>query len=107
MPYNLIFEIIPSKNQTLYIITLYHRTNTVLIQGNQKSISANKKCPILKAVLLHKREHNMSMDEAYNKTLEMSSLDTKLPENQSSKVKPTITIEITKLTLHHKSHQSK
>ena len=31
-------EIMPSKNQTLYIITLYHTTNTILIQGNQKSI---------------------------------------------------------------------
>ena len=47
-------EIIPSKNQTLYIITLYHTTNTVLIQGSQKSIWANEKFSILKAVLLHK-----------------------------------------------------
>ena len=49
------FEIIPSKNQTLYIIILYNTTNTVLIQGNQKSIWANKEFPILKAVLLHER----------------------------------------------------
>ena len=48
-------EIIPSKNQTLYIITIYHTTNAVLIQGNQKSIWANKEFPILKAVLLHER----------------------------------------------------
>ena len=47
-------EIISSKNQTLYIITLYHTTNTVLIQGSQKLIWANKKFSILKAVLLHK-----------------------------------------------------
>ena len=52
-------EIIPSKNQKLYIITLYHTTNTV-----QKSIWVNKEFPILKAVLLHKREHNTPMDEA-------------------------------------------
>ena len=31
-------ELIPSKNQTLYIITLYHTTSTFLIQGSQKSI---------------------------------------------------------------------
>ena len=79
------FEIIPSKNQTLYIIILYHTTNTVLIQGNQKSTWANKEFPILKAVLLHKREHNAPMDEAYNKTLEMPGSGTKLPEQQSSK----------------------
>ena len=47
-------EIIPSKNQALYIITLYHTPNTVPIQGSQKSIWANKKFSIPKAVLLHK-----------------------------------------------------
>ena len=73
-------EIIPSKNQKLYIITLYHTTNTV-----QKSIWVNKEFPILKAVLLHKREHNTPMDEAYSKTLEMPGSDTELPEQQSSK----------------------
>ena len=46
-------EIIPSKNQTLYIITLYHTTNTVLVQGSQKSIRANNEFPVLKAVFLH------------------------------------------------------
>ena len=78
-------EIIPSKNQMLYIVTLYHTTNTVLIQGNQKSIWANKEFTILKAVSLHKREHNTPMDEAYKKTLEMPGSDTELPEQQSSK----------------------
>ena len=73
-------ELIPSKNQTLSIITLYHTTNTVLVQGNQKSIWTNKEFPILKAVLLYMREYNTLMDEAYNKTLEMPGLDTKLPE---------------------------
>ena len=78
-------EIIPSKNQMLYIITLYHTTNKVLIQGNQKSIWANKEFTILKAVSLHKREHNTPMDEAYKKTLGMPGSDTELPEQQSSK----------------------
>ena len=36
--------------------------------------------------MLHKREHNTSMDEAYNKTLEMPHSDTKLPEQQRSKM---------------------
>ena len=73
-------ELIPSKNQTLSIITLYHTTNTILVQGNQKSIWTNKEFPILKAELLYMREYNTLMDEAYNKTLEMPGLDTKLPE---------------------------
>ena len=88
----------------LYIITLYHTTNTVLIQGNQKSIWVNKEFPILKAVFLHKREHNMPMDEAYNKTLEMTGSDTELPELQNSK---TLHNNKNKLTLHLKFHQSK
>ena len=66
-------------------MTLYHTTNTVLIQGSQKSISANEKFPILKTVLLHKREHNTPMDETYNKTLKVLCSETKLPEQQSSK----------------------
>ena len=45
----------------------------------------NKKFPIPKAVLLRKREHNISMDEAYNKTLEIPSSDIKLPQQQSRK----------------------
>ena len=73
-------ELIPSKNQTLSIITLYHTTNTILVQGNQKSIWTNKEFPILKAVLLHMGEQNTLMDEACNKTLEMPGSDTKLPE---------------------------
>ena len=73
-------ELIPSKNRTLSIIILYHTANTVLVQGNKKSIWTNKEFPILKAVLLHMREHNTLMDEAYNKTLEMPGSDTKLPE---------------------------
>ena len=96
-------EIIPSKNQTLQIITLYHTTNTVLIQGHQKSIWANKEFPILKTVFLHKREHNTPMDEAYNKTLEMpppqipsieiseqSQITEKDPNNACSLRKPPI-----------------
>ena len=73
-------ELIPSKNRTLSIIILYHTANTVLVQGNKKSIWTNKEFPILKAVLLHMREHNTLMDEAYNKTLEMPGSDTRLPE---------------------------
>ena len=61
-------ELIPSKNQTLYIITLYHTNNTFLIQGSQKSIWVNKNISILKAG----GEGNTPMDEAYNKTLENS-----------------------------------
>ena len=74
-------ELIPSKNQTLYIITLYHTISTFLIQGSQKSIWVNKNISILKAG----GEGNTPMDEAYNKTLEIPNLDTKLPEQQSSK----------------------
>ena len=99
------FEIIPSKNQTLYIIILYHTTNTVLIQGNQKSIWANKEFPILKAVLLHKREH-------YGQWMKLATKPWKcqvqaLSYQNSRVVKPTITIQINKLTLHLKFNRSK
>ena len=78
--YPITSELIPSRSQTLSIIIRYHTANTVLVQGNQKSIWTNKEFPILKAVLLHMREHNTLMDEAYNKTLEMPGSDTKLLE---------------------------
>ena len=35
-------EIIPSKKQTIYSLTLYHTANTILIQGNRKSIWVTK-----------------------------------------------------------------
>ena len=34
----LLNECIPTKNHTIYILTLYHTTNTVLIQGNKKQM---------------------------------------------------------------------
>ena len=38
-------KIIPSKKQTLYSLTLYHTTYTILIQGNRKSIWVTKEFP--------------------------------------------------------------
>ena len=40
-------ETIPSKKQTSYSLTLYHSTNTILIQGNRKSIWVTKEFPQL------------------------------------------------------------
>ena len=49
-------ECIPTKNHTLYFLTLYHTTNTVLIQGNKKQMWADKEYPILRTILKNERE---------------------------------------------------
>lgn len=64
-------EIIPSKNQVLYSLTLYHTTNTLLIQGNKKVIWVEKEFPILKSVLKYKNENKSSTIEAYQQILEV------------------------------------
>ena len=71
-----------SKNQMLYIIILYHITNTVFIHGNQKSTCLNKEFPIL-AGLSYNKKQNTSMTESYSKILEISSANSNPPEQQS------------------------
>ena len=50
-------ETIPSKNITHFLITLYHSTSILLIQGGQRTVCVEKQFPILKAVLNHHRNH--------------------------------------------------
>ena len=44
------------KNHTLYTLTLYHTTNTILIHGNKKEMWVDKKYPILRTVLNRMKE---------------------------------------------------
>ena len=65
-------ETIPSNNLMHYIITLYHTTSTLLIQGSQRTVSVEKEFPILKAVLNHHRNHGTSnINDAYNHSLKI------------------------------------
>ena len=76
-------ETVPSKNQTIYVITPYHTTNMALIQ-EKKSKWVNKDFWNLKAVPSHKQQ-NTSMTDSYNKTLEIPPSTTPNPLNQQSK----------------------
>ena len=46
---------IPPESNILYVLTLYHTTNTLLIQGNLKANWVDEKYPLLKTVLNKKR----------------------------------------------------
>ena len=60
-------EKIPSNNLMHYIITLYHTTSTLMIQGSQRTVSVEKEFPILKAVLNNHRNHGTNnINDAYN-----------------------------------------
>ena len=58
-------ETIPSKKQT-YSLTLYHTANTILIQGNTKSIWVTIEFPLMKAIIKRKCNCNTSITDAYN-----------------------------------------
>ena len=80
---NMFNETIPSKNLTRHIITLYHTTSTLLIQGNQRTVWVEKEFPLLKAVLNHHRNHcPTNINEAYNQILE-------IPDKHQPEQKPT------------------
>ena len=65
-------ETIPSKNLTHFLITLYHTTSTLLIQGSQRTVCVEKEFSILKAVLNHHRNHGTNnINDAYNHILEI------------------------------------
>ena len=59
-------ETIPSKTQILYSLTFYHTANTILIQGNRKSIWVTIEFPLMKAIIKHKCKRNTSITDAYN-----------------------------------------
>ena len=69
---NIFNETIPSKNLTHYIITLYHTTSTLLIQGSQRTIWVEKELQIIKVALNHHRNHGTNnINDAYNHILEI------------------------------------
>ena len=69
---NMFNETIPSKNLTHYVITLYHTTSALLIQGSQKTVWVQKEFSILKAVLSHHRNHGTNnINDAYNHILKI------------------------------------
>ena len=53
----------------------YHTTNTVLIQGNKKQMWVNKEHPILKNVLKRMKEKDLTILDAYNQVLDLTSKD--------------------------------
>ena len=68
-------ECIPTKNHTMCILTLYHTTNTVLIQGNKKQMWVDKEYPILRTVLKRMKEKDLTILDAYNQVLDLPNKD--------------------------------
>lgn len=60
-------DTIPPMKLTFYNPTLYHTTNTLPIQSNQKLEWFNKKFPLLKVVLKYKSSYKTTMVNTYNK----------------------------------------
>ena len=85
-------ESIPPKSNILYVLTLYHTNNTLLIQGNLRPNWVDEEYPLLKTVLNKRKEQESSMLEAYNHVLEIPTLKTNKELNQE----PDITTSINK-----------
>ena len=56
-------ESVPPKSNFLYVLTLYHTTNTLLIQGNLTANWVDEEYPLLKTVLHKRKEQESSMLE--------------------------------------------
>ena len=61
-------ETMPSKNLMHYVITLYHTTSILLIQGSQRTVWVKKEFSILKTVLSHGTNN---INDAYNHILKI------------------------------------
>ena len=83
-------ESIPPKSNILYVLTLYHTNNTLLIQGNLRANWVDEDYPLLKTVLNKRKEQESSMLEAYNHVLEIPTLTT----NKELNHEPNITTSI-------------
>ena len=59
-------ESISPKSNILYVLTLYHTTNTLLIQGNLRANWVDEEYPLLKTVLSKRKKQESSMLETYN-----------------------------------------
>ena len=69
-------ESIPPKSNILYVLTLYHTTNTLLIQDNLRANWVDEEYPLLKTILNKKKEQESSMLEAYNHVCTRNSYPT-------------------------------
>ena len=83
-------ESIPPKSNILYVLTLYHTNNTLLIQGNLRANWVDEEYLLLKTVLSKRKEQESSMLEAYNHVLEIPILTT----NKELNHEPNITTSI-------------
>ena len=83
-------ESIPPKSNILYVLTLYHANNTLLIQGNLRANWVDEEYPLLKTVLNKRKEQESSRLEANNHVLEIPILTT----NKELNHEPNITTSI-------------
>ena len=106
-------ERVPSKNQTLFVLTLYHTTNLLLIQGNQKLQWVDTEFPILMTVLNYKKENDSSIIDSYNKTLDCqlpylnTSIETQNTANKDDETESieSDTIMNNPVEIHHQQQQ--
>ena len=87
-------ELIPPKSNILYVLTLYHTTNTLFIQGNLRANWVDEEYPLLKTVLNKRKEQESSMLEAYNHVLEIPTLTTNKELNHEPNITTSINEEI-------------
>ena len=86
-------ESISPKSNFLYVLTLYHTTNTLLIQSNLRANWVDEEYPLLKTVLHKRKEQESSMLETYNNVLEISTLTTNKKLNQEPNITTSINEE--------------
>ena len=86
-------ELIPPKSYILYVLTLYHTTNTLLIQGNLRANWVDEEHLLLKTVLNKRKEQESSLLEAHNHVLEIPTLTTKKVLNQEPNITTSINEE--------------
>ena len=87
-------ESISPKSNILYVLTLYHTTNTLLIQGNLRANWVDEEYPLLKTVLNKRKKQESSMLETYNYVLEIPTLTTIKELNQEPNITTSINDEI-------------
>ena len=80
---DMVNELVPAKDQTHYIITLFHTMSSLLVQGNQRTVWVVKEFPLLKTILNHRNNYPYSINEDYSQVLEL--LKEHQPERQPTK----------------------
>ena len=86
-PFN---ESIPPKSSTLFVITLYHTTQLILIQGNQKQLFVDKEYPILRTIMNCKTKNNILMLDAYHEVIETPESHKEIDKNENTNVNENI-----------------